>query len=570
MTITNSMRIKTLRANQSCRGPIIRTYNAENPFAFEWRSPPTTSKEDLVVGKTMRILPKGTPYPANYLPPRISVNACYAFDKVGLKHKRIQLLSEYHRSWVTQDTLKASTLGYSRQNYAKSFRDDLLEEVVNSIRDDFRNRLTTKLKPWSIDKVMRDGQMPSSTSPGLPYIQQGIRTKKEAYAEDQKHIKRMHQDVRKGKNVRFPDCAAFARNIVSKKDTNKVRLVWAYPLSQVLLEAKYAYPLIQSIINQQIGTSIAYGAETQNGGMKWLNQQLCEVKTKYPAAKFCCIDYSSFDQTTPPWLIRIAFDILEECFDFSTFEDINGVRNTGVQSTDREWRQIKNYFINTPLRMENGDRYMKTGGVPSGSCFTNLIDSVVNLIVMKYSLKTTTGNMPKHMVVLGDDSVSSVIGLVNFDDIALCAKEKFGMIVNSKKSFWTHRQENVQFLGYYNHYGYPMRDSDSLMATMLLPDSSVDESLSLTAARFLGVTQASCGSNIWFMLLTEFLFSEIKLKGEDYVVDAKKLYHIQKQFGWLPASGEKPNALPELYQIRRSTLPTEDCPKLVNNISLVI
>lgn len=557
------MRIdKSLRAKgntpTSCRGPIIRNYeSAANPFSFEWREPPSVSPNDLKLGKSMKVLPKGTPFPANYLPPRVSVNACYAFDKVGLQHKRTKLLNEYHRSWITQDTLKAATLGYSKQNYVKAFDDEILQRAVNSVRDDFRDKLKNPLLPWSIDKVMRDGKMPKQTSPGLPYIQRGYKSKDDAYRDDHIHIKRMHQDVRKGKNVRFPDCAAFARNIVSKKDTNKVRLVWAYPLSQVLLEAKYAYPLIEAIIDQKVGTSLAYGAETQKGGMKWLDEQLAAIKSKYPDSKFCCIDYSSFDQTIPPWLIRIAFDIIEECFDFSAFQDIEGVRKTDVKSTDYEWRQIKNYFINTPLRMENGDRFMKTGGVPSGSCFTNLIDSIVNLIVMNYILEATTGNTPKYMIVLGDDSVSAVIGKVNFDNIALCAREKFGMIINEKKSFWTNKRENVQFLGYYNDFGFPIRDSDTLMATMLLPDSCVDESLSLTAARFLGVTQASCGSSIWFIILTEFLFKEIRLKGEDYVVDAKKLYHITKQFGWLPAAGEESKPLPKLHQIRNSVIPTE-------------
>lgn len=559
-----------LRANTSCRGPIIRTYNDKHPFAFQWRDPPVIDPKDLVLGPSLKRLPKGTPYPANYLPPRVSINACYAFDKVGLQQKRVQLLKEYHRSWITQENLRAATYGYSNRNYRAKFQDSLLEKVVNDIRGEFRDKLTEKIFPWSVEKVMKDGDMPKTTSPGLPYIQQGVRSKEEAYERDKVHIQRMHQDTRKGKKVRYPDCAAFARNIVTKKEKNKVRLVWAYPISQVLLEAKYAHPLIQAIIDQKIGLPLAYGAETRKGGMKWLNLELNRLKTKYTNIKFCCIDYSSFDQTIPPWLIRIAFDILEECFHFDKFEDTNGVRKTDVKSTDFEWRQIKNYFINTPIRMENGDRYVKTGGVPSGSCFTNLIDSVVNMIVMRYALESTTGRAPKFMVVLGDDSVSAVVGTVNMDDISKCARDKFGIEVNTEKSFWTNNLQNVQFLGYYNNYGYPIRQADDLLATMLLPDSCVDESLSLTMARFLGITQASCGMNIWLIFLTEFLEREIKLRGKDFVIDAKHLYHINKQFGWLPAAGEEHTPLPKIQQIRLSVLPTEDCPKLIKNVSLVI
>lgn len=559
-----------LRANESCRGHIIRTYDSKHPYAFQWREPPKVDADDLILGNALKQLPKGTPYPASYLPPRISVNACYAFDKVGMQATRIQLLKDYHRSWITQENLKAATYGYGRVTYKPSFKDDLLERVVNSVRDEFRDRLKVKLTSWSVEKVMRDGEMPKTTSPGIPYIQEGIKSKAEAYERDKIRIRRMHQDVRKGKRVRFPDCAAFARSIVSKKDKNKVRLVWAYPLSQVLLEAKYALPLIKAIIDQDIGLPLAYGAETRKGGMQWLNSELSKLKDKYNNIKFCCIDYKSFDQTVPPWLIRIAFDILEECFFFDRFEDVDGVRNTDVKSTDYEWRQIKNYFINTPLRMENGDRYMKTGGVPSGSCFTNLIDSVVNLIVMRYALESTTGSPPKFMVVLGDDSVSAVTGNVNMKDISRCADEKFGILVNVDKSFWTNLTNNVQFLGYYNCYGYPMRNLEELLAVMLYPDSSVDESLALTMARFLGITQASCGSSLWPVILTEFMHDELKKRGKDFIVDVKRLYHLSKQFGWLPAAGEKHDPLPRIQTLRKAILPTQDCPKLIKNISLVI
>nr|UUV42381.1 MAG: putative RNA dependent RNA polymerase [Lestijarvi partiti-like virus] len=411
---------------------------------------------------------------------------------------------------------------------------------------------------------MKDGDMPKTTSPGLPYIQQGYKTKLDAWKDDQATIAHAHELIRKGHSVQMPDCAAFARSIVSEKPKNKVRLVWAYPLSMVLLEAKYTQPLLQAMTDQEIGVSVAYGAETMRGGMLWLHNQL----TKMPSQNYVCMDYSAYDQTIPPWLIRIAFDILEECFTTSEVEDVDGMHSTNASAVAREWRQIKHYFINTPLRMEDGTRYRKTGGVPSGSCFTNIVDSIVNMIVTRYVMRTCTGQMPSFLTVLGDDSVIATRGLVNLDDIARIAKEKFGMIVNVEKSYWTTRVDNVQFLGYYNHYGYPARDEETLLAGLLLPDTSVDETLELTAARFLGLSQASCGNSIWIPLLTEFLFAEMKLRGKEFIVDAHKLYHIQKSTGWLPAAGEKPEPLPGIQDLRKSILPKTTCLKFNRGVDL--
>nr|UUV42342.1 MAG: putative RNA dependent RNA polymerase [Hameenlinna partiti-like virus] len=543
--------------------PIIRKYDENHPYEFEWRAPPQV--EGLTLGPAMRQLEKRAPFPASYFPPHISVNACYVFDQCGMKAERVELLSKYQRSWVTQDSLRKSTLGYSHVKYAPAFNDSRLDEAIEFVRDEFVHALKEPLKSWTIEKVMKEGDMPKNTSPGLPYIQQGYRSKADVWKDHHQDIEEEHIRIREGYRPRTPDCAAFARSIVCEKPKNKVRLVWAYPLEQVLLEAKYVQPLLQAMTSQKIGQTVAYGAETMRGGMEWLNTELHSL----PRQNYICIDFSSFDQTVPAWLIRIAFDILEECFTTTEVEDVNGrIVKTNDRAVAREWRQIKHYFINTPLRMEDGTRYEKTGGVPSGSCFTNIVDSIVNMIVMRYVLMSTAGEWPNFLTVLGDDSVTATTGLVNLNDMAQVAKDKFGMIINVEKSYWTQYIGNVQFLGYYNHHGYPARDEDTLLAGLLLPDSSVDESLALTAARFLGISQASCGASRACIKLTKYLFRELERRGKNFVVDAQKLYHIQKAGGWLPAAGEKPEPLPAVPFLEYAVLPKHSCEKLKQGIRL--
>nr|BBQ05104.1 RNA-dependent RNA polymerase [Hubei partiti-like virus 22] len=562
MRTMNNMNSRS--GSRDSREPIVRTYDRDHPFHFEWREPPSVKPEDLKVGPSFHQMEKRSPFSACYLPPRVSVNACYIFDRSNMRQERIELLQKYHRSWITKDGLRAATLGYSRVQYAQKFDDEILRESILSVRDEFRDKLLKPLKSWTVSKVIEKGSLPQNTSPGLPYMQQFYKTKRDAWNDHQDTILQSHSAVRKGHRVTFPDCAAMSRSVVSTKDKNKVRLVWAYPLDMILLESKYVQPLLEAMIDQKIGTSVAYGAETQRGGMKWLNKQLTEC----PNMSYVCLDFSNFDQTIPPWLIRTAFDILEECFDIHTVEGPDGERKTDATMVSREWRAIRDYFINTPLRMEDGTRFLKKGGVPSGSCFTNLIDSIVNLIVVRYCLKATTTYYPSFLCVLGDDSVSAVLGKVNIDNIAKCAKEKFGMVVNVTKSYWTTNPQNVQFLGYYNYYGYPSRDEEPMLAGLLLPDSSVDESLGLTAARFLGITQAMCGSSAKVDYLCKRLFVELQVKGVGVTEDAKKLYHIRKMHGWLPAAGEDPEPLPDPNSLLLTSLPKDTCQKWVMNIDI--
>ena len=57
-----------------------------------------------------------------------------------------------------------------------------------------------------------------------------------------------------------------------------------------------------------------------NGGMDYIN----DMATRSGSKCYMMGDWTQFDRNIPPWLIRDAFKILEECFDFSKVLDVDG------------------------------------------------------------------------------------------------------------------------------------------------------------------------------------------------------------------------------------------------------
>nr|WPR18833.1 MAG: RNA-dependent RNA polymerase [Partitiviridae-like virus 1] len=110
---------------------------------------------------------------------------------------------------------------------------------------------------------------------------------------------------------------------------------------------------------------------------------------------FLGVDFSDFDKSVPEWLIRLASDVLLINIDFVHYKDY-GV--AWAKSMIHMFERITDYFVNTKIRLRNGERYSKKGGIASGSYFTELISSIVNYILITYvTLKCQ---------ILGDGSVT--------------------------------------------------------------------------------------------------------------------------------------------------------------------
>nr|BBQ05106.1 RNA-dependent RNA polymerase [Culex tritaeniorhynchus partitivirus] len=480
-----------------------------------------------------------------------AVRACY---EGGAADLATRVLRTTRRSHITTDHLYDSVLNYGSPSPPR-VTDSVYQRCLEELKEQFD--VNTKLEPLSLREAA--DKIPQNTSPGLPWIQMYPSAKKGEILS--KHFDSIADDWKAVENgarkYPLPDCAAFGRSHIGSAETNKVRAVWVVPLTVVAAEARFALPVIDLLTSQTIGHNTAYGCEMMKGGMKWVNDQALWAKNKDPGAKYLMTDYSSFDANVPAWMIRDCFAILRQKFNLTAAEA-------------NVFRKCVSYFINTPIQFADKRRILKNHGVPSGSMWTNIIDTMVNFLQTRYCIYTLTRAAPLFDVYFGDDGLIALPGhaIINLEDISATAMEKFGAVVNTKKSYWTNRPRNIHFLGYYNANGSCYKKPEGLVASFLYPQHMQDD-WAYTLARGLGVLLASAGDRTIYKIVRQAYIMARRVdgaveKGFELVSTHPRMVRHLRQMG-----AEVDNLSTQLFESAEMSIPAENCRKLELNIMLV-
>lgn len=218
-------------------------------------------------------------------------------------------------------------------------------------------------------------------------------------------------------------------------DETKLKIAWNYPPTVTFGEAVFAVPLIEAY--QKYPTPIAYGYETVNNGMSKI---IREAHGKY----FYALDFKSFDETVPTWLIRIVFDILIFSTNFGKY------RNAGVPDARRMhamFNTIIDYFINTKIQLYSGKLFLKRGGIASGRYFTQLIQSIINCILIFWINFNILGKSPEYIKVLGNVSIFSTDSFLKLHEAQDLLK-LVGMRLNLEKSACSTNIHDLTFSGF--------------------------------------------------------------------------------------------------------------------------
>lgn len=140
------------------------------------------------------------------------------------------------------------------------------------------------------------------------------------------------------------------------------------------------------------------------------------------------LDYSGYDRSISDWLIEDAFDVIKCCF-----------------RSVEEWRwdAVVHDFIHKTIISPNGC-VRSSKGVPSGSMFTQIIDTVVNLIMIR-TLQRSIG-VDGDMMIMGDDNLLFTNDELNLQDVESYISKNFGVKVNADKSSFGSNRQDPEFL----------------------------------------------------------------------------------------------------------------------------
>lgn len=339
---------------------------------------------------------------------------------------------------------------------------------------------------------------------------------------------RMKQDGKRSfdpSKMRFPPCLAGQRGGMSSIDEPKTRLVWIYPAEMLVVEGFYA-PLMYQDFMSDPNTPMLNGKSAQRLYTEWCCK-LREGETLYG------IDFSAFDTKVPAWLIRAAFDILRQNIQWDTF-DGKPVSKQDAQKWRNVWDAMVWYFINTPILMPDGRMFRKYRGVPSGSWWTQMIDSVVNYILIEYLADCQEVEI-RNLRVLGDDSAFR--SGIKFDlDIAANDCKPTGMVIKTEKCEESRDPNDFKLLGTKYKHGRVYRETSEWFKLALYPESSV-LNLDMSFTRLIGLWLGGAMNDSVFCEFMEFFQSSYPCPEEGWFSKDQKrwlevIYSGKAPRGW--------------------------------------
>lgn len=212
----------------------------------------------------------------------------------------------------------------------------------------------------------------------------------------------------------------------------KLRLIYVYPGVITLFEQMFLKPAIEYFQKNKNIQPYVVGSTGSDLVARWSNWQR--------RSRVVSIDWSSFDQKANVYLIKEAFSIIKQMFKMNSAQSFL-------------FDLISFYFMFTPIYTTNPSDnsegiVFKCRGVPSGSSFTNLVDTIVNLLAVYSYLIYKKYELDKDFIAsLGDDIVIATNCPIDLTDMATVMQDWFDMEISSEKSEIFEKGQPVYFLG---------------------------------------------------------------------------------------------------------------------------
>lgn len=277
---------------------------------------------------------------------------------------------------------------------------DVFLEYRNSYREQFS--IDGRLRPVSTETAVDN--LESSSAGGLPYLRKKGDLRKEGLATE------------RWRGV-YP-CMIYTRT----QEGGKTRNVMGVGISDVIFEMKYHQAFLPTEKNLHWRQAIVSPDAVDLAISRMLNSMTMKDE-------IVCLDFSTYDASITPELSGRAFAFI--CAHFSN-------------NYSSEIYELYERFATIPFYTPDGE-YSGNHGVPSGSAFTNTIDSIVQYLVLHDHL----GHLRSDTVqIQGDDGIYLLDG--GSSDALIDSFNNSGLVVNADKSDKFANQEGTFLQRYYH------------------------------------------------------------------------------------------------------------------------
>lgn len=266
-------------------------------------------------------------------------------------------------------------------------------KLIDVLRHDCGTDLTPMM--FANDEQIMEALPKADSHCGWPYLHTGIKHKGDYEGEAFRLWCESLETVKTSGSHGLPVLPAYRLQCSggyedgqpTDKVKHKERLVGMYPFQGVISEMVFSIPF-QRAMSQ---SSIYIGSRDPGELSKLI------LNRRGLSSSWVSLDYSKYDQSIPGWLIREAFDCIESCFNPIAFDSVRWL-----------WRAVVYDFIHAPI-VGPTSLVERCDGVPSGSMFTQLIDTLCNYLMIQTwaeSFGETRGRPLKfNMMICGDDNL---------------------------------------------------------------------------------------------------------------------------------------------------------------------
>ena len=387
----------------------------------------------------------------------------YSRDYAGCRVDVAKTLDDLHslgfaRSKYNYEPMEEAIQRFEQKNHSYNAKKKYIRRAIDKMKKEFSAVKLEVLEYHSIDDLLN--YLPKAEAhPGWSGLILGIYSKKELIEREGfgKWLEELNNALEIGSfnkpivlGYRTQAGSPFDEfNNVKSEFKEKVRLINIVDIWQVMAELMFAKS-VQRFMSKQKWYAGGKDDET-------LLIQINDAKRRYNFS--VTTDYSSFDQTISDWLIHEAFDIIQAGFQFDNPQH------------EHLFRIVREDFIHKVIFDANLRMREIHKGVPSGSMFTQIIDSIVNRIMID-SFMMQQGIDRYECIIMGDDNIIFTMNQIDEDVMAKYLSINFGVIVNSDKmdAAVLYEGEEPEFLSRVWTVNGVYRNPFELLARMCYPE----------------------------------------------------------------------------------------------------